>query len=117
MLRAIPAIMAAFLGLLLLVACGGVGVEILSFTSPLKAGEQGVITARARAGVSCRIAFGFMKAPGAPQELPAQQADGAGFVSWNWRFDPSTAAQQIKVTLSCDNGQGTAQDEKVIEVA
>lgn len=101
---------------ILALACGSGTMEILSFTSPLRAGEVATLTVRARPDTLCEVVFTFAGVASTPARLPKTPADPAGFVSWQWRFDPGTPPQDVKAQASCEHEGSTQTDEKTIEI-
>jgi hypothetical protein len=98
------------------VACGGPAMEILSYTSPVRPGQEAVLTVRAGVLVSCEVTFAYAAGPGEPAGLPAAETDGTGFVSWRWRFAPGTPSQEVTAKASCSCEGETQTDEKRIRV-
>lgn len=81
-----------------------VALQIVSVTSPVRAGSYATLVAETEAGADCTITVYYKSGPSEAAGLAPKSADGDGRVSWTWKVGTRTTpgSWRIVVTATVD---------------
>jgi hypothetical protein len=86
-------------------------LQIVSVTSPVKAGANATLRAKTVLGANCSITVYYKSGPGTASGLGPKTSDEQGSVSWTWKVGASTTpgVWRIVVTASKDGKKVTVE--------
>lgn len=77
------------------------GLEIVSVTSPVRAGANATLIAKTTPGASCGITVYYKSGPSSAQGLGPKTAGANGEVSWTWKVGSRTSAGTWRIVVNC----------------
>jgi len=88
----------------------GLFLEIVSVSSPVKAGDKAALTASTSPGANCQITVNYKSGPSKAKGLDPQTAGSDGRVTWSWTVGSKTTPGQWKITVKAAlNGESLTQ--------
>lgn len=88
-------------------AVGTLGIQVVSLTSPIAAGQSATLVAHTTAGAQCSITVRYKSGPSGAAGLDSKNADSAGNVSWTWRVGGGTSAGSWTIDVRASLGGQT----------
>ncbi|MBR7083240.1 MAG: pilus assembly protein, partial [Clostridia bacterium] len=73
--------------------------ELISLTSPVKAGENATITIQGKPNTKYYITVIYKSGPSDAEELNEKISDSNGVVSWTWKVGARTSAGTWKIVI------------------
>lgn len=78
----------------------GSGIQLVSVTSPIYAGDYAAIKIKGEPGTRYSITVYYTSGPSKASGLEAKTSDGEGYASWTWRVGTRTKAGTFTIEIS-----------------
>ncbi len=94
----------------------GLGIEVMSLTSPINAGAYATLTIRTAPGAACTITVYYKSGASEAAGLGPQNADGNGTATWQWKVGTRTTPGTWRIVVTASAGGQNARIEIPFEV-
>ena len=87
-----------------------IALDIVSVTSPVRAGSNATLVAETNAGANCTIVVYYKSGPSEAAGLAPKPADRDGRVSWTWRVGTRTTPGSWQIVVESTMNDATATE-------